>query len=432
MLKTLQDRVSGLGALATGRVRFLEKGVRGVSMSGRQTDVMGTDDRMPTEEEQLLAERLMSKAETPEDRKLHEINDHLLLLGALLQRDPRKTRFFERQMKKEGQLRKSLFSNNASGSGSGQDWVPTVFSASFEEFFDLESKVLSVFPTIPMPSNPYKIPFESAMIETYLVPEAQSDEQAAAKVTESNFSTSNETLTAFKLGARSIVSDELTEDSIVPILPTIRRELARAIAKGREDAVINGDVSVTHQDADVTTSTNRKKAVRGLRFHGLNVANAKKDLSTFDEGGVRGLRALMDKWGVNPSDLVWIAGPKVYMKKILNLSSYTTMEKYGSAAVVLTGELGRLEGIPLIVSTNMRETLNASGVFAATSGTKATLILANRRAFRNGSRREMDMRLWEDPRFGQRSLTTTGRWAWSTPWTSDPCAVIGYNIEVVA
>jgi len=50
-----------------------------------------------------------------------------------------------------------------------------------------------------------------------------------------------------------------------------------------------------------------------------------------------------------------------------------TVDKYGQFATVLNGELGKIDGIPVIVSEKIRENLNASGVYDGTTTTKTLL-----------------------------------------------------------
>ena len=73
------------------------------------------------------------------------------------------------------------------------------------------------------------------------------------------------TLTAKKLGALTVFSEEVSEDSIIAIIPFLRNKLGNAIANSVERAILDGDVTATHQDFDVTAATDARKAWPGIR-----------------------------------------------------------------------------------------------------------------------------------------------------------------------
>ena len=69
---------------------------------------------------------------------------------------------------------------------------------------------------------------------------------------------------------------------------------------------------------------------------------------------------------MNPADLVLFLSQAAYYG-LLTDSDVTTVDKYGENATIRSGELGKLWGIPLIVSD----------AFEATATTKAQGILVN-------------------------------------------------------
>lgn len=355
-------------------------------------------------------------------QNFQEFNDNCIILSALLKRDVRDLNYYGERMHKSGDLRKVMDSATTSA---GVEWVPTIFSADWVRYVDLELKVANLLRRIQMPSDPYKVPYQASQVTVYLVAEQTSD--AGTKFTESSPQTGNFQLDAKKLGVRVAFSEELTEDSIVPVLPMLREELGYAVGKAIEDAIINGDTSGTHQDSDVTASTDRRKAFRGLRKHAL--AQSTQSLSTYSNANIRSLRAKMARYGVDPSSLFFLTGPIQYQKQLLNLSDVITVDKMGDKAVVLSGQLAAVDGIPVIVSPVMRENVNASGVYDGTTTNKGTLLLVYRPAWYLGERRGLELKLWEDIQYGQNYLVGSTRNAFNTPWTSDPVAVAGVAVD---
>jgi len=103
----------------------------------------------------------------------------------------------------------------------------------------------------------------------------------------------------------------------------------------------------------------------------------------------------MGKYGVNPNNLAWIAGVRVF-HKLLSLPEVLTVDKYGANATILTGELAKLDGIPIIVSEFIREDLNASGVYDGVTTNRTILPLVYRPAFLYGDRRTITLRVSQE------------------------------------
>jgi len=224
-----------------------------------------------------------------------------------------------------------------------------------------------------------------------LVCEQTSDSPTKISVGDTANLTGNTTFTAQGHAVRVLTSRDVEEDSIIPILPFLQQEIVRVLAEGREDAVLNGSTTATHEDADVTAATDRRKLWNGLRILALN-NSYKVDVSTFNTANLRLVRKKMGKYGVNPNDLAWIVDISAYIQ-MLGLAEVITAEKYGPDATILKGELAKFDGIPVIVSEWQRNGLNASGVQDGSTTTKTTVTLVNRNGFAFGNRRTASIQL---------------------------------------
>ena len=417
-LNDLQKRMAGLAGAVSART-VVRKSDDGEPVRLRKGEYETQDGNGVGSIDQIM---LSKSAGDRNVQKAQEFNDNCIILSALLKRDIRDLDYYGDRMHKSGELRKVMDSLTTS---SGVEWVPTIFSSDWVRFVDLELKVANLLRRVQMPSDPYKVPYQASQVTVYLVAEQTSD--AGTKFTESSPQTGNFQLDAKKLGVRVAFSEELTEDSIVPVLPMLREELGFAVGKAIEDAIINGDTSGTHQDSDVTASTGRRKAFRGLRKHALGQST--QSLSTYSNANIRSLRAKMGKYGVDPSNLFFLTGPIQYQKQLLNLSDVITVDKMGDKAVVLNGQLAAVDGIPVIVSPVMRENVNTVGVYDGTTTNKATLLLVYRPGFYLGERRGLELKLWEDIQYGQNYLVGSTRNAFNTPWTSDAVAVAGVAVD---
>lgn len=257
----------------------------------------------------------------------------------------------------------------------GGDWVPTGFTSELFEFVQLAAKVPALFRTIAMPTNPYKLPVQLSRINTYKQAEQTADTGQTKITVGDGSNVGNATLTATGHAARVLTSAELDEDSIVPVIPFLVRDIAKSLAEGREDFILNGDSAGTHEDSDIGAGSadSRRRIALGLRAAANDGgATYKLDMATFTLANLRALRVKLGKYGVNPAEMAIVTGPVGY-SKLLGMTEVITMQNFGNSATVVTGSLGSVDGIPVFVSGLVRENLNASGVYDGTTTTKTVL-----------------------------------------------------------
>ncbi|MEM4720596.1 MAG: phage major capsid protein, partial [Candidatus Methanomethylicaceae archaeon] len=207
---------------------------------------------------------------------------------------------------------------------------------------------------------------------------------------------SSVTLDAKKIAALVYFSEEINEDSIVPVLPYLRDNMARAMANAQEIAVINGQ-RTANIDTGVTASDVRK-AWDGYRY--CCQSAAKTDLNSWSAsnatGLLRSIRAKMGKYGVDPKNLAWVTSIAGY-HQMLNAAELLTLDKYGPNATILTGELGKFDNIPVIVSEFVGENLNALGVYDGVTTTKTIIALVHTPAWVFGDRRAITVKVKDNP-----------------------------------
>jgi hypothetical protein len=271
--------------------------------------------------------------------------------------------------------------------------------------------VAALHPRINMPSDPYKLPIEGPDAQVFLVSEATgaNDYITAANLIKHADSLTGSALTNLqlstnKIGARLVVSAEADEASIVAMLPYFRGKLVRGMGDAEEDTTLNGDTNCglsTAIDSDMTglaSLTHPRKAWDGYR----KLANSavKKALqgagTTIDIADLRNLRVEFGKYGVKPSELTLVTGP-VGLNKLLSLKDGSnptpvlTLEKYGPKATILTGEIGSVDGTPLIVSEHVRENVSVAGVYDGVTTDRTLIHMVNRAAFVYGDFRRMSL-----------------------------------------
>jgi hypothetical protein len=201
-------------------------------------------------------------------------------------------------------------------------------------------------------------------------------------------------------------SGEMAEDSIIPFVPFLRRQAALAVAHYADSLVLNGDTTnaatgnINLDDAD-PANTKHYLAFDGIRHAAIidNTGNAVDAAGAPTYAQLIGLRSKMINttrlvdWGhpTDPSDLVYVSDPET-ADKHAQLDEVVTVDKYGSNATILTGEVSRVGRHPYIASIAVSKT-EADGKVSTTAAnnTLGQTVAFNRRGFKVGWRRRVQV-----------------------------------------
>ena len=315
--------------------------------------------------------------------------------------------------------------------GGGDEWVPTLSASTFVPEFELEFMLESRMKQVSMLSNPYDMPIQSSVTKARKIAE---NTQATA----TNFGTNKIQFSAVKSVEYYVLPEELSEDSAPDILSVARDEVVRAQIRAIEAAIINGDDDGAHIDSDTQAlgADVAEKFWKGLRRQALaNGANG----ATTDFGNavvsaalLRTLRARMGKFGVNPLDLILLAGPSA-AAQLQSLDQVATVDKFGPMATILKGVLSAYQGIPIITSPYMREDLNATAVYDGITFNRAGLILLNKNRWYVGTRRPIKVKIQPDMVDQDRMLMASYQrkdFKGQTQSATEVSVSYGYNIAV--
>lgn len=433
-----QDREAAARALADLQAT-VEAAGRSREVTGYVPDDDIVEDRGPlrtrAQRAQYAIEHGAKRAATTLGRPAEDVmafqraSDELVILAGLLKVNPRDTRYYKET------FQPALRALDSTTSAEGDEWVPTELSSMLIERINLPLRVAGLFPTITMPSNPYDIPGQAvSRVRGGKATEQTADtgQTAFKKITPG---TRKITLTAGKFAATMLVSKELEEDSLIPVLPFMQQEIVDFLAADIEDCILNGDGTGGHQDSDVTDADDPRRVFDGLRLMGLAQAGTRSDVSSASAltvAHLRAARAKMGKYGLDLANLASIVGISSFYD-LLDDSNVVTVDKFGAGATVLTGQLGAVDGVPLVVSEYVRNNLNASGVYDGATTTETFAAVVHRLGFINGIRREMTMQWLREQyaEYDQDALLVTHRRAFTNRYplaTETPLCVI-YNLD---
>ena len=149
------------------------------------------------------------------------------------------------------------------------------------------------------------------------------------------------TLSTKKLISQSYLGNETEEDAIMPILPLIRESMVRAHARAIENAILAGD------DADGAFGTSGA-AFEGLLHLARNDSDYTQSGTAFASDKIVAadlleMRKNMGKYGVNPSEVVYIVSQRSYFE-LLEDAEFQDANLVGDQATKLSGEIGQVYG----------------------------------------------------------------------------------------
>ena len=422
----VQESINKATEELTKRIEALEKEVQAVKAERQTPAVSEAIAKDLPKGEDLL------DSESEEVKSIHKVNDSLRLVYDLFG-----SRVYEKvfsQFQKIYPTEIAVLKDALGTTSAGDAFVPVGYSRTLFEEVMLKLRVAQLHERFAMPHGVVKFPVVYQDQEAYYIPENVDESAVTSPIPHSRPTTGNIEFRAKKLASRTRVSAELEEDSIIPMLPLVKNQITDAIARAIENAIINGDVDGT-LDSDNTEANDPRRAFNGYRK--IAIDEAKIDASgSLTVGKLTALQGAMDKYGIYPEDVAYIVSPKVFTKHLLTLKDEAgnqvvlTHDKLGSKATILTGQLGQVFGIPIIVSQYVRQDLNASGVYDGTTTGYSIILLVHKRSFLIGYRRELKVVQSFRADLDQRETVATVRIAFGCLFPSHPVVGILYNIPV--
>ena len=296
--------------------------------------------------------------------------------------------------------------------GAGDELVDTQEARALWDDVNLETSIAPLFNTVQMPSNPFQIPLQLGDVNWY-----PGTENVAARG--SALTTARQTLTAYELVAEVPWSYDLDEDGVIAMMEELRRSLLRNAREVIYDVLLNSDTTRTNNinaDGATISPTDAGKAQWLLGFDGIlhlplvdNSSQANNHQAAVSDDMFNEVRAKLGKYGVRPSEVAYICDINTYIRA-LSIGNFRTLDKFGPQATVLTGQLGAVEGVPVIVSEQMRPA-DADGKVTDSGNTATTgrLLILNRTQWLVGFKRELAIETVRDPQKRQNIMVVSFR-----------------------
>lgn len=176
------------------------------------------------------------------------------------------------------------------------------------------------------------------------------------------------TLNAYKVATNEYMAYEEEEDALVAILPVVRDAMIRRVSRAVDRAFLRG----ANSGSDPVKGLVAYDAVSAVT---LDISDATK----MTVAKLQAMRRDLGTWGLDPSELVYIVSTENYYD-LLEDPIFQTMDKVGTQATILTGQIGSVGNTPVLVSAEFED--KAAGVAGAVVFNPGNFIVGNQRGLR--------------------------------------------------
>ena len=329
------------------------------------------------------------------------------------------------------------FTDNA---GVGAEWIPDQFSTDLYQTFQVPRGLRALLPSVQMERETLLIPKLNRGGRPYIKGQITDD---LAKYQASTIETAQKTVRAKGLATLMNIDDAAGEDSAFAIIPAMSRQIAQDLEDAFEDAMINGDSAASHQDDIANWNIRERWGASGLGssadhrrlFLGMR-ATAKDKGSDVDMLGssfsfAKFMSVVSELGELAVGNKVCVVSPEALVANFLQLDQVVTLEKFGTQATVLTGQLASLAGIPIVMSRFMGADMNASGLYDDITTNLTGFVVFNTDSWYQYLRRQITVESDKDITSGAIQIVSTMRAVMDSPDASSIKNVAyGYNLPI--
>jgi len=166
--------------------------------------------------------------------------------------------------------------------------------------------------------------------------------------------------TPHKFMATTHLAKDEEEDTVLPLLDFLRAAATRRLARAIDKSILRGTGALTGFTASptnaITVGVGYASVIKGVaalaRAASLDVATGSAN-DKADPSDIAAARTAMGKYGLQlGNDLVYVTSIQGY-NNLVTTSDFQTVDKFGPNATYLTGSVGAVYGIPIVVSEFM-------------------------------------------------------------------------------
>lgn len=232
--------------------------------------------------------------------------------------------------------------------------------------------------------------------------------------TSNQHSISSVDFTPHKFMASTHLAKDEEEDTVLPLIDFLRTAATRRLARAIDKSILRGTGALSGFTASPTNAISAgvgyASVIKGISKLAGDASLATLTGSTTDKADpsdIAAARTLMGKYGLQlGNDLVYVTSIEGY-NNLVTTADFRTVDKFGPNATYLTGSVGAVYGIPIVVSEYMD-----SAAASSTIGTliyKPGFLIAERRGIEVESEyepRQQVTAMYLSTRFDFKALTT--------------------------
>lgn len=307
------------------------------SIKGLETELKEKADEIKS-----LTTNKMNFADGRSDTLTREEKNDAVLVSKLLGKDIRDTKFFQ------GLVTKSGVQHTPSA-----DWEVEFNTNIFEEM--KEKLVLEpLFKTLQMSTASMQIPLnpeagDATWVSSNAVPSLNQPSSDGSSTGNAVLHKLGETtLTAYKLASKEYLGYEEEEDAILGLVPIIRDAITRRMSRTSDQSLLRGTGAGAGGSAispfkGLTTLAADGRTAHTITKHEVAVA------AQYTVDDLQAVRRQLGSYGLNPGEVKYIVSEAVYYD-LLEDPDFRTMDLVGNKATIITGQIGSVNGSPVIVS----------------------------------------------------------------------------------
>jgi len=275
--------------------------------------------------------------------------------------------------------------------GSGATMLPTETADEIIAIVYERNFMRGLFPALPMSRRTVNVPSLTGSVAFHQ--QTLADTTSGTAQAESSQTTAELTMTLKTMIANVPVGNYLIAYGVEGLLSVLRDDIASRLAYNEQSLLLNGDTETGSAYADningiYNASTNPTGVDADdndylLMFDGLRKSAGKSVLvsGTFALSHIREAINELGVYAENRDDLALIV-PRNLEVQLLGLEQLQTLDKYGSGATILTGEIGKIYGISVFATSALATNLGWDGTFDATAAVanKTTALLVHKRS----------------------------------------------------
>ena len=295
------------------------------------------------------------------------------------------------------------------------------FSTNIYEEMEQQLVIAPMFDRIQVDAKTFRVPVANEDTDDF-VAQFASGTYATGVGDTTNVPTSNQNaissvdFTPHKFMVTTHLAKDEEEDTILPLIDFLRRAATRRLSRSIDKAILRGTGALTGFTANPATSATYASVVKGIITMANQVATDGLTVRTADAttkasaANIASARAKMGKYGLQLGDhLVYLTTIEGY-NELVTTSDFRTVDKFGPNATYLTGSVGAVYGIPVVI-TEFLDNVGANSNSIGALVYKPGFMIAERRGIEIESEyepRQQVTAMYMSTRFDFKALSTVG------------------------